>query len=419
MKIKPVFVRIAVIGVLLLALSLINLAKVFGANPRDVMSGVNTQPLAVQFLPKRSPAFISFLVNPDKLSLFAQLAAKPSDRADVRHQLDTLKQQLRQNWLLDYERDIQPWLDREITLAVTDVDLDRQSDNGLQTGYLLALVANDVNIAKTTINAFWQRLAVNGSDLGFEQYQGASIVSNPALAGTTLGKFVLFANDPKIIRRAIDNLQVPSLAISSLDSYRDRLAKIDRELKKGKVAIAYINLAELGAELSTELPQESWLTSFSVDKSAIKAKTIAAIENSGITNSSKIKTPIVEPDSPSSRSLQHDSEITLLPKSKDIPDWLLTFAVKDTKASAAAIASFDNLARTKLTVGKVSLEDQSVTVWTMLNAIANRSATSSSSKVSGTTVSGAVVAAHAQTPNYIYLSNSLTTLESALKLKES
>jgi hypothetical protein len=402
MKIKPVFIAIAVVGALLLVLSLSNLAKIFGANPRDVVGGVKTQPQAVQFLPKRSPAFISFLVNPDKLELFAQLASKPSDRANVRHQLGNLKQQLRQNWLLDYEKDIQPWLDQEITLAITDTDLDQQSDNGLQAGYLLAFTAKDDNLAKTTINAFWQRLAVNGSDLAFEQYQGVSIVSSPLISGTTLGKFVLFANAPQIIRKAINNLQVPSLAIASLDSYGDRLTKIDRSVGKGKVAIAYVNLAELGAGI----PQESWLTSLSIDKSTIRATTFLAPQNPVTASSDKL-----EP-SHDLTSRQNNSALKLLPKPNSLPDWLLTVTVKDPKASATSIASFDHLARTKLTVGEIALESQPVTIWTRLNAIANRSADSSSSEISGT-----VVAAHAQTQNYIYLSNSLPNLKVALKLK--
>ena len=102
MKIKPVFVGIAVVGILLLALSLSAVGKVLGAIPREVLAGVKTQPLAVKFLPQRSPLFLSFLVNPEKLGLFTQLAAPPSDRGDVRHELPNLKQQLRQNWLLDY-----------------------------------------------------------------------------------------------------------------------------------------------------------------------------------------------------------------------------------------------------------------------------------------------------------------------------
>jgi len=466
MKIKPVFVGIAVLGMLLLLLSLSTVAKVLGASPRSVLAGVKTQPLAVSLLPKRSPAFISFLVNPDKLGLFTQLAAQPSDRADVRHELDNLKQQLRQNWLLDYERDVKTWLDQEITLAVTDLDLDNQPANGLQSGYLLAFVAKDVDLAKTTIADFWQRLALNGSDLGFEQYQGVSILSTsvindkPTIAGTTLGKFVLFANDPKVLRQVINDLQSPSLALTSLDSYRDRIAQIDT----GKIAIAYVNLGELGEEIS----KESLLMSLSFDKAGIRAKTLLAPENSDklAAKAESIDHKLTKPKSsqkstaniakaiPSGSSLiignnldktlqslqdslslewqkaitktilgntdiqfdrsslawaQDDYAIALLPKPNSDPDWLLVAKVKDAKNSETAIAALDDLARTKLTVGDILLESQPIKVWTKLTAIP----TSSDLGVSGT-----VVAAHAQTPNYIYLSNSLTVLKSALTLQD-
>ena len=466
MKIKPVFVGIAVLGILLLLLSLSTVAKVLRASPRSVLTGVKAQPLAVNLLPKRSPAFISFLVNPNKLGLFTQLAAQPSDRADVRHELDNLKQQIRQNWLLDYERDVKTWLDQEITLAVTDLDLDNQPANGLQSGYLLAFVAKDVDLAKTTIADFWQRLALNGSDLSFEQYQGVSILSTsvindkPAIAGTTLGKFVLFANDPKVLREVINDLQSPSLALANLDSYRDRIAQIDT----GKIAIAYVNLGELGEEI----PKESLLMSLSVDKAGIRAKTSLALENSNKLEakaeaidhkstkpkSSQKSTANIAKAIPSGSSViignnlgqtlqslqnslspelqkaitrailgntdiqfdrstlawaQDDYAIALLPKPNSDPDWLLVAKVKDAKNSETAIASLDNLARTKLTVGEISLKAQPVKVWTKLTAIP------SSSNLS---VSGTVVAAHALTANYIYLSNSLTVLESALMLQD-
>lgn len=488
MKIKPVFVGIAVLGALLLFLSLSTIAKVSGANPRELLRGVKTQPEAVQLLPKKSPAFISFLAKPEKLELFAQLASKPSDRGDVRHELASLKQQLQQNWLLDYERDIQTWLDREITLAVSDADLDHQANNGLQAGYLLTFVAKDAELAKTTIDAFWQRLAVNGSDLGFEQYQGYSILSTsfsddkPTIAGTILDKFVLFANDTRVIHQAIDDLKSPSLALTSLDDYRDRLNQLDQ----GKVSIAYVNLAELDADF----PKTSLLFSLSFDKLGIRAKTLwtappsspvlePALENVSFTNSTnsinstnsktttksnlniataipsessvfignnlgetvkelqaslspawqKVIDQAIAPISLSSNAFawaQDDYAIALLPKqnsSKNLEnnlenynerDWLIVAKVKDRQTSETAIAALDDLARTKLTVGEIALNSQPVTVWASLSADLNNS-----TSIPNSGVSGKVVAAHAQTSNYIYLSNSLPSLESALTLKNN
>jgi Protein of unknown function (DUF3352) len=465
MKIKPIFVGIAIVGVLLLVLSLSAVGKILGANPRDVLAGVKTQPLAVKFLPLRSQLFLSFLVNPEKLELFTQLAAQPRDRSDVRHELASLKRQLSQNWLLDYDRDIQPWIDREITLAVTDVDLDAQPANGLQTGYLLAFAAKDAELAKTSMDAFWQRLAVNGSDLGFEQYQGISILSTsfeedkPAISGTTFDDFVLFANDARVLHKAIDALQKPELGLASLANYRDRIAQFDTGKNTGKVGMAYVNLAELGSEL----PKESLLMSLSFDKLGIRAKTALTLasaksETAGETaiapqvtqiKTSKKSSKNIANAIPVSSSViignnlgqtwqglqntlipewkqalakaiapislepsalawaQNDYAIALLPKINRSPDWLIVAKVEDANVTKSAIADLDRLVRNKLTVGEISLKTQPVTIWTNLSA----------SDKSG--VSGDVVAAHTQTKDYVYLSNSLAVLESSLTLKNS
>ncbi|MFM7600567.1 MAG: DUF3352 domain-containing protein [Pseudanabaena sp.] len=459
MKIKPIFVGIAVVGIFLLVLSLSAVSKVLGAIPREVLAGVKTQPLAIKFLPQRSPLFLSFLVNPEKLGLFTQLAAPPSDRGDVRHEIAKLKQQLQQNWLLDYERDIQPWLDQEITLAVTDVDLDAQPKNGLQTGYLLAFAVKDADLAKTSIDAFWQRLAVNGSDLGFEQYQGISILSTsfvedkPAIAGTTLDQFVLFANDTRVLHKAIDAIQKPELSLASLPNYRDRLA----QLSTGKVSVAYVNLAEFGEEL----PKESLLMGLGFDKTGIRVKTaltlanasdqseIAAAPSTTQLKTAKKSSGNIANTIPSGSSViignnlaqtwqglqgtilpewkqaliksiapipidaqaftwaQQDYAIALFPKSSNNPDWLVVAKVGDANGAKKVLGSLDDMARNKLTVGELSLKSQPVTIWTKLSA----------SDSFG--VSGNVVAAHTQTKDYVYLASSLPVLESALTLKNN
>jgi len=451
MKIKPVFVGIALLGALLLLLSLSTVGKVLGANPRDVLSGVKTAPLATKFLPQSSPMFVSFLVNPEKLGLFTQLAAQTSDRNEVRRELAELKRQLQQNWLLNYAADIQPWLDQEITLAITDADLDDQPANGLQSGYLIAFAAKDIDLAQASMEAFWQRLAVGGSDLGFEQYQGLSILSTefkdgkPAIAGTTLENFVIFANDSRVLRNAIDTLREPSQAIANLDTYQSRLSK----LNKGKIAIAYLNL--------TDVTPSSLLTSFNVEKSGLRAKSLldsanqdASLGDSVVTEKRnfsqkdyiKLASTIpagssvilgsdlgqtwqsikgvlipewqnkVSPISMDRGDLawaQNEFAIAILPQPhSDQLDWLLVSKVSDEQATKTAIAELDNLARTKLTVGDIGTTAQPVTVWTNLSAIAANSG-----------VSGNVVAAHAQTKGYVYLSNSLTVLESALTLKNN
>jgi hypothetical protein len=475
MKIKPVFVGILAITVLLAFLSLTTISKILSANPRQVFIGVSNSPLAANILPKRSPMWISLLVKPEKLELFAELAAEPSDRREVRQELAAIKQRLQQNWLLDYKTDIQPWFDQEIALAVTDLDLDAQANNGLQTGYLLAFTIKDKSIAKTSMNAFWQRLAIDGADLNFEQYQGLPIISNgvtdhqPAIASTVLDKFVLFANDPKVLHQAIATFQNPVTSIANLDSYRDQLESLNKDKQKSKhnkAAVAYFNLAELGEDL----PQESLLINLSFDKLGIKAKTTLTLTNrdqtigANLSKSAKSKSSsdiIKRIPSASSIIIGHNLDQTLenlqnilpdkwqqsiskrfapitinqdalafisdeyaiavLPTktlpTKTLPtkinenlDWLLIAKKTANQNTKMAIADLDSSARSKYTVGEIFLNTQPITVWTELTAITNSD---------NFEVSGNVVIAHTQTKDYLYLSNSLTVLESALNINNN
>ncbi|CAN1212619.1 DUF3352 domain-containing protein [Tumidithrix helvetica PCC 7403] len=293
MKAKSIFIGIAVAAIFLLVLSFTAVSKVLSANPSDLLQGVKTQPQAVNFLPKRSPLFFSFLVNPDRLSLFAQLAAKSSDRASIKNEFRRLKQQLQQEWALDYDSDIQPWVGNEITLAVTTTDIDRQSDNGLQPGYLLAFSTSNVELTKASVEKFWQRQAIGGSDLGFEQYQGIPIVfantplpnlgQEAAIASATIGKFVLFANDVKVIRNAINDLQVPDLALAGLDTYKASV----KQLTQGRIGLAFANFAELstwgtaGGVLPknlTNLPKAVLSLGLGLDRQGLEAETVLTLD---------------------------------------------------------------------------------------------------------------------------------------------
>jgi len=84
---------------------------------------------------------VSLLVNPDRLESF--LAARPGQRRRARQELNQ-KTNLLANTGLDYQRDIQPWLGDEITLAVTTIDIDRDEQNGRQPGSLMALATKTV-----------------------------------------------------------------------------------------------------------------------------------------------------------------------------------------------------------------------------------------------------------------------------------
>ncbi len=223
-------------------------------------------PEAAMFVPRQAPAMVSLLVNPDRLEAFRQVVALPQTRRRSRAEFNQLRQSLLGSTGLDYQTDVQPWLGEEITFAITTPDIDRQSKNGRQPGYLLALNIRDLEQSREFLQRFWQKQALAGRDLVFEQYQGVELIHAGAgpvevkqpsnsgqftsdkpsglktLATARVGdRFILFANHPKVLRQAINNVQVPDLGLASTSQYRQALAS----LQQARIGFTFLNLPQL------------------------------------------------------------------------------------------------------------------------------------------------------------------------------
>jgi hypothetical protein len=229
--------------------------------------GSEANPSAAIFVPKQAPVMVSMLVNPDRLESFRQLVARPGERRRSRAEIDQLKQTLLADTNLDYRRDIQPWLGDEITWAVTTPDIDRDRQNGSQPGYLLAVTTKNAERSREFLQLFWQKQATAGSDLVFEQYKGVKLVySNKPLEGDLRGsplqnslasavvgdRFVVFANNPKVLRDAINNVQATNLNLSDSDSYK--LAW--QNLTQPKIGLTFVNLPAIGKWLGNDAKVE-------------------------------------------------------------------------------------------------------------------------------------------------------------------
>jgi len=473
MKQKSFFVGLTIATIVLLIFSIVAVAKVLSANPKDYLAA-NLQPTAAQFLPRRSPLVAAFLVNPDRLNLAAKLATKPSDRRQLEREITDFKTQLKQAWQLDYEQDIQPWLGSEVTLAVTTTDLDRNATNGLQAGYLIALSTDRPDLAQKYLDKFWQKQTKTGSDLTFEQYQGVSLISTniannsdlqssnqnfaQAIANAKIGKFILFANDPRVIRNAINNLQAPNLALARSVGYQNSL----KQLTSG-FALAYINPREIQAWVQPNANNNSLPLNLMVGlKSSnlgIKTETILAlnptnsslpaIANTGMdilnyvplgssllvgNNLAQLTSNISNPtqinpllgqaiaqlksvlgfnlDSASFDWITDQYAIALLPTNSKIPNWLLVAENKHPDQVKSALMQLDRDARnkSKFIVGEIMSSDRSNTLWTKLNPLDLTK-----------TVTGEIALVHTEvateTNNYVFIADSLATIESALNAR--
>lgn len=243
-------------------------------NPLALARGGSlTTPEASIFVSRQAPLMASLLVNPERLEAFRQIVTPPAQRRQARAELSQFKQTLLANTELDYQKDIQPWLGNEVTLALTTLDIDRDGGNGRQPGYLLAVATQDAQRSREFLQLFWQKRALSGLELVFEQYKGVKLISAsdttpeqapegnrrsqtspaspppiPTLSTAVVGdRFILFGNHPKVLREAINNVQASELNLENYPSYQRAV----ENLRQNRIGMVFVNLPRLSTWLGS------------------------------------------------------------------------------------------------------------------------------------------------------------------------
>jgi hypothetical protein len=222
----------------------------FAKKPVNLASSIS-QPQAAIFVSKVAPVMVSLLNNPVLLW-------------ENQKELSQLKTSLLAETDLDYKQDIKPWLGKEITLAVTSTDIDRDPENGEQPGYLMALATKKPEISREFVELLFSRRVLAGANLEVEKYAGVKLLSDSgyqlhtSLSAAVVGDFVLFANHPKVLRDAINNVQAPDVNLSSSSQYQRAL----QQLPKSSVAAAFVNLPAVAAWQGLELPTVTFDSQF-------------------------------------------------------------------------------------------------------------------------------------------------------------
>jgi hypothetical protein len=468
----------------------------------------------------------SLLVNPDRLESFRQVLARPSERRQTRAEIAQLKQSLLLGTDLDYERDIKPWLGDELTLAITTLDLDRDPANGRQPGYLAILTTNDPERSREFLQLFWQKRAIAGTDLIFEPYAGvrliygspavetegarqkaksqgvmlspAALLASESLASAAVGdRYVLFANHPKVLRDALNNVQVPDLNLSNAEFYQQSL----ESLTQPRVGITFVNLPGLAGWLResgtvTASVKQTAATDAATEQTAQPGiQTLAiglGLERQGLVANTALQSPDRQNSTPASltkpvAALQHipatapivaagtdlehfwqglldnlagydavsqlinqslatleqrwqldlnqdvfswvkgDYALALMPKVPIAPqrkansraaiapllnDWIFV-AQKSDEAAQQGIAHLDDLARQQgLSVGTLTLRNQSVSAWTRLT-------TGNVIKTPNQRLQAEVQGVHAPIGNYEIFATSIAAMDAALEASET
>lgn len=288
--------------------------------------GPTTPPAAAIFVSKQAPALFSLLVNPDRLESLRQVFASPEERRQSQAEFDRIKKSLLANTGLDYGRDIQPWLGDEITVAVTGTDFDRDTSNGQQLGLLLAVAATESERGREFLELFWQKQAVAGEAFVSEPYKGVNLtyrqatVDNkpalppsltlprltpnlpPTLATAAIGgevagsrrSFVLFANHPKVLRDAINNVQAANLNLNSAPAYQ----RVLQQLTAGRIGFAFANVPQLhqwlvGSELANpETLASALAVTFGIHPQGLLAETALVMSDAEKSVSPTLSSPV-------------------------------------------------------------------------------------------------------------------------------
>ena len=258
MKRKTFYLGLTVGSLALLSLAVAGFFWITANSPLALLTGgVNRTPQGTIFVSKQSPAMVSILVNPQQLVNFRRVVTPPSQRGRSRAELQQGIESLLANGGIDYDRDIKPWLGDELTLAMTSLDVDRQIQNGAQRGYLLVASSKNGTKSREFLNLFWQKRATTSTDIATESYKGVKLIyENSTAPGQPLalataavgGDFVLFANSPKVLKEAINNVQVASLSLGENPDYQQALD----QLKQPRLGLAFVNLPALGAFLGNK-----------------------------------------------------------------------------------------------------------------------------------------------------------------------
>jgi hypothetical protein len=434
MKLRYLFLTLIFAVVVLLSLAAGSLYWILAQSPLSLLQGgVTNNPTGAILIPRQAPVMVSLLVNPDRLEAFSQLVASPGKRKRSRREIQEVERSLLAKTGLNYQKEIQPWLGEEITLAVTSLDLDRNQKNGTQPGYLLAVNTKDSELAKEFLQVAYSQQAIAGTtDLIFEEYKGVNLIAQKPLdptktsvllnASAVVGDFVLFANDIKVLRTAINNVQIPDLNLNNT-SYYQNAVKTNLEPRIGQV---YVNIPAFSAWIAHEsVPETPEVTqivniAFSLKSEGLMAQTALIGVNNPENRLPSLTQPVgalnyvpansivtaasvnlnqfwqtVETDLDANSPLQQlvkqlinrlqqplglnlpkdifnwvqgEYSLALVPNSEgDAPDWVFVAEQVPGAEGENAIANLDELAQQQgYSVGSLPLLDTTITAWTKL-----------------------------------------------------
>ncbi|MGI0481143.1 DUF3352 domain-containing protein [Geminocystis sp. CENA526] len=464
MKSRSSLSKIVIVSVVIILVIVLSVGLFSGKYSSYIhKGGVKNNPQGIVFVPKRSPLMVSLLINPDKLGVIANLLPSNDEQKRVLRSIELFRTKLLSQAQVDSPDDLQDWLGDEITFAVTSLDYDHNPDNGIKSGYLLAVKHKSADLAREFLQTYYGKQAVsNSAQLILDEYKGVKLVYQQPLipdteikqvAAAVIGDFVLFANEIQVLKEALNNAQAIDLNLAHDLAYQSSIESLPKE----KVSIAYFNLPSTSAWVTNQgevsNPQSQSLTLslalnpqglvtysrlFGMDDTENQApklsttpQTLAYIpDNSilsvagvdlqgfwqdikgGLNNNNPLPQLLWNAIHPLEESLNIDFDEDIFPqvtgeyglslsinKQTQDLDWLF---INETGLTD----KLDNLAKESgLSVGTLPLKDNTITAWTKLVTTSDNNFSRLEAQVKGV---------HTQKDSYEILTNSVNVLSDIL-----
>jgi|GEM_PF-1541559 len=267
MKLRPFFTVLLAIVFVLISASVVGAVWLSTQNPLRLSdTRISSRPEASVFVSRQAPLMLSLQVNPDRLKAYRLTNTPIGQRTQIQAQFDRWQRRLLGEPRLSYADDIAPWAADEMTLALMNPDVDRDFENGLQPGYLLAVEIADPTQANASLQRFWRGQASTRNQVK-ERFAGVELtyadeasrrrstdtaVESPSLATAIVSdRFVLFANYPKVLRQALNNVQVAELSLNADRTYQQAID----QLTDRRIGVAFVNLPQFATWLTAQRPE--------------------------------------------------------------------------------------------------------------------------------------------------------------------
>lgn len=270
MKLRPFLTVLLAIVFVLISASVVGAVWLKSQSPlRLDDTRISSRPEAALFVSRQAPLMLSLQVNPDRLKAYRLTNTRIGQRAQVQAQFDRWQRRLLGEPKLSYGDDIAPWAADEMTLALMNPDVDRDFENGQQPGYLLAVEVADPTQAKVSLQRFWRSQASAQNQVK-ETFAGVELTyakpeprrrsdsdKAPELPSLTTAlvsdRFVLFANYPKVLRQALNNVQATELSLNADRTYEQAID----QLSDRRIGVAFVNVPQFATWLTAQRPEPS------------------------------------------------------------------------------------------------------------------------------------------------------------------